>query len=186
MIRTNLNKSNSMSESLLIDLPNLFQGSDSPKEIECEWDPSGIETSYSTAKKLVGTILVDALNEKISISGKINLYWVGPCRRCLEEAKGETQIFLQEIFERDASEGETFEFPNGEKLDLKPMLSEQALLYLPLAPLCSDTCKGPAGAEFPFDFDQKHSSQSGPSNVMDPRWAALNQLKFDNSGDQIA
>jgi len=176
----NLNKDNSSSTNLVIDIPNLFQRTGSLEQVECQWNPPEIVTSYSSAEALVGTLNVEALTEKIAVSGNIDLHWVGPCRRCLEEAKGITQIFIQEIFEHNAAEGETFEFPLGEKLDLKPMLAEQTLLSLPLAPLCSDACEGPMDTEFPIDSKQNQTNDREHNYKKDPRWAALDVLKFDD------
>ncbi|MEC7844964.1 MAG: YceD family protein [Actinomycetota bacterium] len=175
-----MSKDNSASTDLVIDIPSLFRNAGSFEPVECQWSPSEIVTSYSSAKALVGVLNVEALTEKITVSGSIDIHWIGPCRRCLEEAKGITQIFIQEIFEHNAAEGETFEFPSGEKLDLKPMLTEQTLLSLPLAPLCSDTCEGPIDTEFPIDISQNQTSDSKQINKKDPRWEALDVLKFDD------
>ena len=53
------------------------------------------------------------------------------------------------------------------------MVRDAVLLALPLAPLCADACAGPAPDEFP----------TGPvateEQPVDPRWAALTQLEFD-------
>ena len=181
-----MNKANSASTDLVIDLPSLFRNTGSSEQVKCQWNPSEIVTSYSSAEELVGVLNVEALTEKITVSGSIDIHWVGPCRRCLEEAKGITQMLIQEIFEHNAAEGETFEFPSGEKLDLKPMLTEQTLLSLPLAPLCSEICEGPTGTEFPIDISQNQTSDSKQIDKKDPRWAALDVLKFDDDQNHTA
>jgi len=181
-----LNKDNSASMDLVIDIPSLFRNAGSSEQIECQWSPSKIGTSYSSAEELLGVLNVEALTEKITVNGSIDIHWVGPCRRCLEEAKGVTQILIQEIFEHNAAEGETFEFPSGEKLDLKPMLTEQTLLSLPLAPLCSEICEGPIGTELPIDISQNQTSHSRQIDQKDPRWAALDVLKFDDDHNHTA
>ncbi|MEC8334507.1 MAG: DUF177 domain-containing protein, partial [Actinomycetota bacterium] len=76
-----------------------------------------------------------------------------------------------------ASEGETFELPLGEKLDLKPMLAEQVMLNLPLAALCSESCTGPKDTEF-FTKSPPPNNEQNLQEFKDPRWAALDQLKF--------
>ncbi|HJM28987.1 MAG TPA: YceD family protein [Acidimicrobiales bacterium] len=177
----NLTKEITSTSDLILDVPNLFQGSASPKHVECKWETVDIATSYSSSKALLGTLVVEGLVEKIAVNGKLSLHWVGPCRRCLEEAKGVSEISIQEIFEHDSTEGETFEFPSGEKLDLRPMLTEQALLNLPVAPLCSDSCEGPVDAEFQLHDQQKELEDNKPASNKDPRWSVLDALKFDDN-----
>ena len=54
---------------------------------------------------------------------------------------------------------------------------DTALLALPLAPLCSADCAGPAPEAFPV----VPPDEGGP--VRDPRWAALDELRFDQEPD---
>jgi uncharacterized metal-binding protein YceD (DUF177 family) len=61
------------------------------------------------------------------------------------------------------------------------------MLTLPLAPLCSDDCKGPAPDVFPavIEGDEVPAEPAAPSGEApaDPRWAALDGLRFDSPGD---
>ena len=77
-------------------------------------------------------------------------------------------------------EGETYELPDSDELDLGPMLVEQATLALPLAPLCDSDCPGPAPDSFPASLaSEAEGSPDDEADRRDPRWAALDELTFD-------
>jgi uncharacterized protein len=75
-------------------------------------------------------------------------------------------------FETTPKDGETY--PLGhEEIDLDPLIREEVLLALPLAPLCEAACQGicpTCGADL----------NEGPCGcapaARDPRWAALDDL----------
>jgi uncharacterized protein len=107
--------------------------------------------------------------------------WTGECRRCLEATGGELEATLSEVFEPDPVEGETY--PLGrDHLDLEPAVREALALALPLAPLCDEACAGPDPGGHPVtvepdDTDDESDDHGG--EPADPRWAALDQLRFD-------
>jgi len=120
-------------------------------------------------------VIVEAVTEGVVVKGRACGRWQGPCRRCLEPAGGELVVELHEIFESNPTEGETWPLTD-EGIDLAPMLRETALLALPLAPLCRDDCEGPEPARFPTGaVDEVDGGVRG-----DPRWAALDQLTFED------
>lgn len=128
-------------------------------------------------------IAVDGVLESIegglTISGTVRAPWVGECRRCLEPVTGELEVTLSEVFEAHPVEGETYPL-EGDEVDLEPVVRDALLLHLPLAPLCRPDCPGPAPDTFPAtvggDDEEDRSPEERPR---DPRWAALEQLKFD-------
>ncbi|MFZ6004897.1 MAG: YceD family protein [Actinomycetota bacterium] len=130
-------------------------------------------------------VVVDAVLEAsdgaVTIKGSVAAPWVGECRRCLEPVEGVLEVALDEIFESKPTEGETYPLVDDE-VDLEPVLRDAVLLSLPLAPLCRQDCPGPAPEQFPAiaadDQDRSEGDASG-EHVPDPRWAALEQLKFD-------
>ncbi len=177
----NLNKEDPSKAQLLVDIPSLFHGAGSSQQIDCNWGATHIKTTYSSVKQLTGPLVVEAIGEKITVSGSLELNWTGPCRRCLEEASGTSEIKVSEIFEHDSTEGETFELPITETLDLRVMLEELALLHLPLAPLCSQACQGPEESNFDLQSQLDGVGNSKIDSVKDPRWAVLDELTFDDT-----
>ena len=167
------------SDELVVDLPKLQRNPGNPDEISSEWKPDSLETTHSNAILIQVKISLEAVADKITAIGTAVVHWTAQCRRCLEATSGRTSIDINEIFEKGASEGETFELPLGEKLDLRPMLAEQAMLNLPLAALCSKSCTGPADTEFLTNSTPSNTGEN-PEEFKDPRWAALDQLKFSD------
>ncbi|HEU5060278.1 MAG TPA: DUF177 domain-containing protein [Kofleriaceae bacterium] len=62
----------------------------------------------------------------------------------------------------------------GEEVDLEPLLREQLILAVPFAPLCSEDCKGLCPV---CGIDLNTGSCTCDRTPIDPRWAALRNLK---------
>ncbi len=139
-----------------------------------------------------GEVRLDATAEAtgadVVVTGRVRFPWEGDCRRCLAPVEGEVEVDVREIFEPNPVEAETWPL-DGDSIDLGPMLREVALLSLPLVPLCSEDCAGPDPERFPAtvegdadgeaagpDGDDDEPAAEGPR---DPRWAALDELRFD-------
>jgi uncharacterized protein len=121
-------------------------------------------------------LAVEAMTDgRITATGTVRAPWTAECRRCLEPVDGELEVAVQEVFEdHPAEDAETYRL-DGDHLDLEPMLRDAVLLALPLAPLCRDDCAGPAPESIPVVVGDEPVSDP----PADPRWAALEQLKFD-------
>lgn len=119
-------------------------------------------------------VVVEAVTEGVVAAGSVRGSWSAPCRRCLTPIESDFEVDVHEIFEAHPCEGETW--PLGDDgIDLLPPVREAALLALPLAPLCRDDCPGPAPERFPTELVDEEASQP----ATDPRWAALDELTFD-------
>ena len=92
--------------------------------------------------------VLTAARSSVVASGSVTGTWVAECRRCLEEVRGPVEAVLNEVFEWDPTEGETWPI-SDHRIDLAPAVTEAALLALPLAPLCSQDCAGPVPDRFP-------------------------------------
>lgn len=62
----------------------------------------------------------------------------------------------------------------GEEIDLAPMLREQLILAVPLAPLCAEECKGLC----PHCGVDRNQEVCGCEPPIDPRWMVLKDVKF--------
>ncbi len=67
----------------------------------------------------------------------------------------------------------------GDEVDLERVVRDAVLLSLPLAPLCREDCPGPAPESFPARVAADPLDDEGAEPSPDPRWAGLDQLKFD-------
>lgn len=124
--------------------------------------------------------VAEATGTDVVVSGTVTFAWEGECRRCLQTVTGTTTADLREIFAAAPVEGETWPVV-GDTIDLAPMLRETVLLTLPLVPLCAEDCPGPDPERFPaaIEPDEQASGTDDEKAPRDPRWAALDQLRFD-------
>ncbi len=129
---------------------------------------------------------VEATGLDVVLVGTATAPWEGECRRCLRDVTGTVEVDLREIFSEHPVEGETWPVEN-DAIDLGPVLHDAVLLTLPLVPLCSEDCAGPDPERFParvegdpaLDDEDEPSGEVAAAPPGDPRWAALDDLKFD-------
>ena len=108
----------------------------------------------------------------LELTGSLTAAWRGSCRRCLEPIEQTVQQGLREMFGSAPTDDETYPIHNGE-VDLTPMVRDCLVLALPIAPLCSEDCVGPAPDAYPMNQPET-AAEDRPK---DPRWAALDALR---------
>jgi uncharacterized protein len=100
----------------------------------------------------------------------------GPCMRCLRDAEPVTEVDAREIDQPGGGDELTSPYVSGEELDLAQWANDAYALALPAQIVCRPDCPGlcpECGAD--LQDDPGHHHEAAP----DPRWAALDQLKFD-------
>ena len=128
---------------------------------------------------------VTAAGPALVLNGVLEGRWSAECRRCLQEVRGDFEIELSEVFQEESSQEESSNvgsdgefWPIVESwIDLEPLAREAALVNLPMAALCSEDCAGPDPDRFPTRSEESATETSAP---IDPRWAALSELRFDD------
>ena len=103
----------------------------------------------------------------------------GPCMRCLEAARVETEVEAREVDQGDTDD-EELHSPYVEEgdLDLGRWAHDAAVLAMPTRILCRPDCAGlcPVCGVSLNDADPAdHQHETGT----DPRWAKLDELKLD-------
>ncbi|HSL58439.1 MAG TPA: YceD family protein [Acidimicrobiales bacterium] len=116
----------------------------------------------------------------LTITGHLRVPWVGQCRRCLGAIEGDLDVEVLEVAARHPDDEDIWAL-QGDELDLSEMVREAALLALPIAPLCDESCRGPVPDEFPARPAGEAADDAGPADGgrRDERWAALDDLRFD-------
>ena len=120
-------------------------------------------------------VRLESLNEGLVVKGTVTAPWQGECRRCLRTVSSELVADVFEVFEDEPKDGETSKL-DIDRVDLEPLARETVLLELPLAPLCQADCAGlcpECGA------DRNAGACGHAVEAPDPRWAALDELKFE-------
>jgi uncharacterized protein len=138
-------------------------------------------TAISTASVPDGApahvdVVLESLTDGVTVAGSVQVAWVGPCRRCLEDTDGTVVAEIHEVFTYNPIGGETLAL-DGDTLDLGPVVRDAVVLNLPLAPLCREDCPGPAPELFPVV-----TATDAPPPV-DPRWSALAELHLEGDED---
>jgi uncharacterized metal-binding protein YceD (DUF177 family) len=130
--------------------------------------PEGAEVSLR--------VRLESVMEGVLVSGEVDVPLVGSCARCLEPVEDTLEFDLQELF---AYSGSTTEATSDEDevrlvendtIDLEPLVRDAVVLSLPLAPVCSDDCRGlcvDCGQRL-ADLPPDHAHE-----IVDPRWAGL-------------
>ena len=132
-------------------------------------------------------LTLEAQGREVVAIGTLQAAWVGECRRCLSSMSGDLDLAVREVFaedkngganrgSRDSSQEVDRYLLGAESWDLEPMVRDAVLLALPLTPLCSSDCSGPAPERFPAGKLADIGS-IGEAPVGDPRWAALDALR---------
>ena len=122
---------------------------------------------------------LEAVMEGVLATGTVSARLAGECVRCLEQIDEELVVNIQELYLYDDGGAELAEDESqleGDLLNLEPVLRDAIVLALPQNPLCGPECPGlcsECGARLADDPDHTHG------DVIDPRWAALNQFSTD-------
>lgn len=129
--------------------------------------------------------VVDTAMAGIELRAKVSSEWEGECRRCLKLITEPLEIDLAVSFLPNLSDDDDSEaYPiDGEVIDVGEVVREELMLALPLSPLCTDGCVGADPERFPTagaeSAGQADDEDENGADSIDPRWAALSELRFD-------
>ncbi|HEY6697907.1 MAG TPA: YceD family protein [Acidimicrobiales bacterium] len=172
-----------MSRPFVVSTGELFRHPGARQQVVLVGPLSGValSTSRLTDDDIHADLTLEAQGSTLTVTGRVVARWTGECRRCLATTGGELAIDLREIFEPHPVEGETYRL-HADHVDLEPALREALALALPLAPLCDEACAGPDPDDHPVtveDGDDRPSANGTDGAPPDPRWSALDALRFD-------
>lgn len=121
---------------------------------------------------------LESQSDGVTVQGEVRAPWTGECRRCLEATGGELVAEIAEVFSDHPDGAELLAF-DGDAVDLSETVRDAVVLALPLAPLCRSDCPGPEPESFPVRVEGESGGERS-----DPRWAALDELRFDRDPDE--
>lgn len=113
-------------------------------------------------------LVLERVPDGIVVRGIVRARWQGECSACLRELEHTVEIAVNELFEPDPLEGDTYPL-HGHELDLEQLVRDTILLELPLAPACEAAGVGPCADDVP---------RSDEDTSPDPRWRALSELEL--------
>jgi uncharacterized protein len=121
--------------------------------------------------------LLEAVSDGILATGSAEAPWVSTCARCLRPINGSVRGEFREMYSEHPIEEDTYPVVNHEKIDLELVGRDAVLIDLPLAPVCRPDCAGLCPV---CGVDHNDTTCACTTEVADPRWAALEGLKFDD------
>jgi uncharacterized protein len=130
--------------------------------------PSGTEVSLE--------LQLESVTEGVWVSGTASALADGQCSRCLTELTQPVTAALRDLYVYPGSTTDRTtdddELPrvDDDLIDLLPLVRDEIVLALPLAPVCRPDCPGlcPECGERLDDLEPGHRHET-----MDPRWADL-------------
>jgi uncharacterized protein len=169
---------------MIVDLLNVGE----PLVFEFTIDPNEIDLGYVGVKTIGDVRASGELNRssaKIDVKGAIRAPLEIDCTRCLTPVRRELDITFaatfvgKEMFPEakethiEAGDLDT-DVVEGNELDLTDVVREQILLNLPEQILCREDCKGICPT---CGVDLNAGECECGGDEIDPRWAALKDLK---------
>lgn len=127
-------------------------------------------------------VRLEGVAKGLVVEGFLSGRWTAECSRCLTEVVGPFAVEVQELFEDEAVEGDTYRL-QGDEIDIEPLVRDAVLLSLPNAPLCTDDCAGLCAV---CGTDRNLGRCACSTDTSDPRWAALAGLRFDPQPEPAA
>ena len=162
---------------LIVNITELRRHVGERRSVDCRVDLGEIgldATSVHVEGPVTVAIDLESVSGGIASAGRLAAAWSGACRRCLDPVSGEIEETVDEVFEPAPDEGVTYPIIE-DRIDLEPVVRENVLLGLPIAPLCRADCPGPDPEHFPVQLPADEADAA----PVDPRWAALDALVAD-------
>lgn len=166
-----------MARPLVINAVELLRRAGSHKEFDLEVEPVDVELSDEerlVPGSSIGVRLECAsTNDGIVVDGWLTVQSRGSCRRCLRAVDGERRVEVHELYQETRTVPDAFPIEN-DQIDLRAMVRESILLDVPEAPLCRPDCPGLCPV---CGVDRATETCSCDTSTIDPRWAALSDLR---------
>jgi uncharacterized protein len=155
---------------LRIDVADLLAHPGTRREVRVSAPLEGLAGSAARVTEPVDVaVSLERIPDGIVVRGAVTAHWHGQCSYCLTDLDETISLHVDELFEADPVEGETYPI-EGHEIDLEQLARDTVLLELPLAPHCAAPCAPDAPAS---DAEPPPSTER-----LDPRWAALSELEI--------
>ena len=104
----------------------------------------------------------------IAVMGEVEARVAHRCFRCLEEWEEDLVKPVAQLIAVEGEEDDDYRL-EGDTFDLEPMVRDELLLELPLAPVCGDDCPGlveAAGSDLNMELFEDERSANSPFSVL--------------------
>lgn len=114
-------------------------------------------------------VTLERIPDGIVVRGTVHTRWQSQCSYCLTDLDEPIEFHVDELFETNPVEGETYPI-EGHEIDLEQLARDTVLLELPLAPRCTTPCVP--------DIQEPETEPEPDTRRPDPRWATLSELEI--------
>jgi len=160
---------------LRIDVTDLLANAGARREVTIDQVLEDLRGSSTRIEGPVHVALVlERIPDGIVARGAMDATWQAQCSVCLVDLEQPIRVEVDELFESDPVEGETYPI-EGVELDLEQLARDALLLELPIAPHCAAEC---APAVVPDGVALTTAADAESAEPRDPRWAALSDLEL--------
>jgi DUF177 domain-containing protein len=160
---------------LRIDVADLLAHPGTRRDVRVSAPVEGLTGSAARVTAPVEVeVTLERIPDGIVVRGTVTSTWQGQCSYCLTDLDERLSLHVDELFESDPVEGETYPI-EGHEIDLEQMARDAVLLELPLAPHCATPCVSDSGD--PALNSSGAEPETAP-DLADPRWAVLSELEI--------
>jgi len=158
----------------------LHSGEGRTLELDVPIEPFHLAGQEYTAKGGSVPVMLDVshMTSGYALRMRYSVRLDGPCMRCLEDAgRAPTEVDAREVDQPGGGDDLSSPYLDGLDLDLQAWARDALVLALPTAIVCSEECRGLCAVcgENLNEAGPDHQHDAAP----DPRWAKLNELKFE-------
>ena len=152
-------------------------GDQAREHVEIELEPLvlGGQTYEPRPNPAPAELTVTRASSGTVLELSLDVSLAGPCFRCLEDAELKLQLRLREYeATKPDSDEEQTEYLEDDRVDLSAWAHDAIALALPETILCGEDCAGLCPV---CGKDLNAEPHEHVEERLDPRWAALNQLR---------
>jgi uncharacterized protein len=167
-----------MGNPLLVNIAELSRRPGSEKEFGVDLTVADLgidDPRFAAGAPVHVAVTLESLLDGVVVDGEVVSTWRGECRRCLRPIDGELRGPVHELYQREVTADDAFPIV-GEQLDLREMVREVLLIDAPVVPLCRPDCAGLCPT---CGVDLNETACACAAPLVDPRWAALDQLRTE-------
>ena len=152
-----------------------------PEALDLDDDRFRFKQPFSFAVTVVRSL------ETYNVKGRIDCMVHGECCRCLAPTDVTVHADMQRLVQRREAADEELEAvrdqemdildPGAKEMDLKEHMRDEIILELPQQLYCREDCKGLCPT---CGHDLNRSACACTGEMVDTRWAALGDIRFEN------